>query len=76
VVALTYLALLRHRLVQGGVSMSVASAIACLRSLRTALYWLPKARQPRRQLEQPTPEQVTLLKALGFRIRDNRVLHL
>lgn len=76
VVALTYLALLRQRLVQGNVSMSVASAIDCLRSLRTALYWLPKARQPRRQLEQPTPEQVTLLKALGFRIRDNRVLHL
>jgi transposase len=76
VVALTYLALLRQRLRQGGDSRSSASTISSLRELRTALYWLPKARKPRRQLEEPTLDQVSLLRALGFIIRDGQVLQI
>jgi transposase len=64
-VALTYLNLLRQRLEQGGISLSIAEAMASLRGLRTALYWLPGDRQPRRQLEEPTPLQRQLLTALG-----------
>jgi transposase len=74
IVALTYLTLLRLRLEQAGVDLSVLAAMAAMRELRTALYWLPGTRKPRRQLEQPTPTQLEILTALGFDVEDGWVL--
>jgi transposase len=74
VMALTYLTLLRHRLVEAGLSLSIPAIMEALRSLRTALYWLPNERTPRRQLEEPTPTQLTILDAFGVQVQDGRVL--
>ncbi len=64
-VALTYLTLLRQRLKQAGVQLSIAETMSTMRELRTALYWLPGERNPRRQLEEPTSTQRSILEALG-----------
>jgi hypothetical protein len=64
-VALTYLTLLRQRLAQAGVTLSIAETMSAMRELRTALYWLPGERNPRRQLEEPTATQLSILKAFG-----------
>ena len=74
IVALTYLTLLRQRLVEAGLHLSIPATMEALRSLRTALYWLPNERKPRRQLEEPTPIQVAILNACGFQVHNGRVL--
>jgi hypothetical protein len=71
---LTYLTLLRQRLVEAGLSLSIPATLEALRSLRTALYWLPNERTPRRQLEEPTPTQLEILGALGVQVQNGRVL--
>lgn len=74
--ALTYLTLLRNRLAVAGLTMSIREIIEQMRQLRTAIYWIPKERKPRRILEETSPAQLAILNALGFQIKDGRVLQL
>ncbi len=75
VAALTYLTLLRNRLRNAGLDLSAQGAIESLRALRTALYWMPEERKPRRLLEEPTETQTAILKAFDYVIKGGRVLH-
>ncbi|MEJ5378474.1 MAG: hypothetical protein WHX93_18035 [bacterium] len=72
--ALTYLTILRNRLAQAGLRLSTRELMEQMRSVRTALYLMASQRKPRRILEETTPTQLAILKALGFQIKDNRVV--
>jgi len=74
IVALSYLTLLQQRLKKAAMSISIREAMEELRSLRTAIYWMPNERKPRRLLEEPNPTQLAILQALGFQVKDGRVL--
>jgi transposase len=74
IAALTYLRLLRNRLAASGLSLSVREIMEELRALRSAIYWIAQERKPRRILEEPTPEQLAILHALGYQMKDGRVL--
>lgn len=73
VVALTYLTLLHQQAKQAGIPLSLRRIMEEARSLRTAIFWMPDERKPRRILEDPTPSQVDLLQAVGFNIKHGRV---
>ena len=73
-VALSYLTLLQQRLKTAGMPISIREAMEELRSLRTAIYWMPNERKPRRLLEEPNSTQLAILQALGFQVKDGRVL--
>ncbi len=45
-----------------------------MRSVGTVLYLVASQRKPRRMLEETTPTQLAILKALGFQIKDGRVV--
>lgn len=74
VAALTYLTLLKNRLLTKGINLSVSSLMDELRSLRTAIYFMPKERKPRRILEEPTTTQLAILQALGYQLKDGWVV--
>ncbi len=74
VAALTYLTILERKLNQAGLEISLSQAMEQLRSLRTAIFWVEKERKPRRLLETPTPLQLSILDALGFQVKEGRVL--
>jgi len=74
IAALVYLSLLKNRLSASGLSVSVAEAMDEMRALHSAIYWIARERKPRRILEEPTAEQLAILQALGFRVKDGRVL--
>jgi len=73
VVALTYLTLLQQRAKQADLSLSLRRIMEEARTLRTAIFWMPDERKPRRILEDPTPSQIHLLHAAGFDINDGWV---
>ncbi len=72
--ALTCLTILRNRLAQAGLRLSPREFMEQLRSVRTAIYLMASQRKPRRILEETTPTQLAILRALGFQIKDNRVV--
>jgi transposase len=74
IAALSYLSLLRNRLAAAGLSLSVREIMEQMRSLRSAIYWIAKERKPRRILEEPNATQLAILQALGYQVKDGRVL--
>ena len=74
VAALTYLRLLSNRVKTSGVSLSENEIMDELRALRSAIYWMPQERKPRRILEESNQNQLTILRALGFQVKEGRVL--
>jgi transposase len=74
VAALTYLTVLKTRLAKAGITLSASSLMEELRSLRTAIYWMPTERKARRILEEPTPTQLCILQALGYQVKDGWVV--
>jgi transposase len=73
VAALTYLTLLQLRLAQAGLDLSIRQTMEELRALRTAIYWLADERKPRRMLKKPTDQQIAILEALGYHVKDGWV---
>jgi transposase len=73
-VALTYLGLLCQRLNSNGFSITSQEAIDELRSLRTAIYQESEGGRLRRMLEQVNDRQAAILKVLGYRVQDGKVL--
>jgi transposase len=73
VAALTYLALLGHRLTEAGLVATPKEAMAELRALRSAIYWLPQEGKFKRILSSPSQTQLAILGALGYRVQDGKV---
>ena len=74
IAALSYLRLLTNRLKTSGVLLSENEIMEETRALRSAIYRLADERKPRSILEEPSQNQFTILHALGFQVKDGRVI--
>ncbi len=68
IVALVYLRLLEIKLRKAGLEISPSRAIQEMQRLHACLYWLERARKPKRLIEDPTPLQSKILKAFGYKV--------
>ena len=66
VVSLTYLTLLKMKLMQSGLTISIPKAMEQLRKLRTSIFLQKRAKKPERILEEANATQLSILKALGY----------
>ena len=74
VIALTMRRLLELKMEPALGNVSADKIIEEMRQLRSLIVWYPKKKQPQRQLEEPTPMQNDVLKALGYEVSDSWVL--
>jgi transposase len=74
VVAMTYLTLLCQRLQEGGLHLTPREAMDELRSIRTAIYQDHREGKLRRMVAQVTDRQSAILLAMGFQVRDGKIL--
>ena len=74
VMALTMKRLLEFHLEPVVGKVSAEEIIEEMRALRSLLIWHPKKKKPQQQLEEPTPMQNDVLKALGYGVDDSWVL--
>ena len=76
IAALAYLTLMKQMLTKKGISISINNAMEEMRSLRSAVYWLPKEKRPKRILEETTPIQRAIINAFGYQIKGSWVLQM
>ena len=74
VVALTYLGLIQNHLAQSGLNLSATAAVNHMRQLHSCLCWINDQKKPARIIEQPTNDQVKILKAFNHAITPSGVL--
>ena len=75
VVALTYLGLIQNHLAQSGLNLSATAAVNHMRQLHSCLCWINDQKKPARIIEQPTNDQVKILKVFNYAITPSGVLH-
>lgn len=75
VVAMVYFSMFRNTLRAAGISASAEDVLKELRNLRTALYMTRGSKKLHRRLEDVTKTQADVLKAFGYDVKDNWVLH-
>ena len=68
VVALAYLRLLEIKLQRGGLNISAAEAMSCMRTLHSCLIWQAGSRKAQRRMEDPDEKQAAILRALGYTV--------
>lgn len=68
IVALTYLRRIELQLQRAEVKMSANSAMDEMHRLHSCLVWKKRKRNPERILEEPTPKQVAIMEAFGFKV--------
>jgi transposase len=68
VIALTYLRLISLWLQRAGVDMTPDQVMQNMRTLGSCLLWHSGKRKPVRIIEDPTPEQASILKVFGYEI--------
>jgi len=68
VIALTYLRLISLWLKRAGVDMTPDEAMEHMRNLGSCLIWHSDKKKPVRIIEDPTPEQASILNAFGYEI--------
>ena len=74
IAALAYLTLMKQMLAKKGISISINKAMEEMRALRSAIYWLPEEKRPKRILEETTPVQRSIINAFGYQVKENWVL--
>jgi len=75
VVVMTYLRILENRLTLKGIRRTANTAMADMQRLHSVLSLQKGARKHERRLENPSEPQAEVLKALGYRISRDGVLH-
>lgn len=76
VAAMTYLALLGQRLSAQGFHLATREAVDELRSLRTAIYQEKSGGKLKRIVEPVSNRQSAILRAMGYQVRDGKILPL
>ena len=65
---------MKQILAKKDISISVYEAMEEMRSLRSAIFWMPKEKWPKRILEETTIMQGAIFNAFGYKVKDGRVL--
>ena len=70
IVALCYLRLIENRLHRAGLHITAATAMERMRKLHSCLCWSVGKKKPLRIIEEPTPDQTLILKAIGYKVTE------